>query len=280
MKQSHIFYRAAPVWVFIVALLMTHQSLPADELSAYDIIYKAEERYNGDSQENDSTMVMINAKGQKRVRKMKQYRKNFGENLKDERSMTFFISPNDIKNTAYLSYDWDAEDKDDDSWLFLPSLKRVKRLASADKSDAFLGSDFTYTDISSSKRHYWDYTIIKQSDKVDGHDCWVVEGKPKKAIRKKVIRETGYLKVNIWVRKDIFMKVKGKFWIKKGKRIKFFKVSDIEQIDEVWTPVTQQMVTTKARRVEHKTVMKIGNVKYNVPLEDSFFTTQQMKRGL
>jgi len=265
----------------IVLLTMLYQApLHAEELSGYDIIYNAEERYNGDSRENNSTMVMINARGEKRIRKMKQYRKDFGENLKDEKTMTFFTSPSDINNTAYLNFDWDEENKDDDSWLFLPALKKVKRLASADKSDAFLGSDFTYTDIGSSKRHFWNYTVINESDMVDGHDCWVVEGLPREEIKGKVIRETGYQKVNIWVRKDIFMKVKGKFWIKKGKRIKYFKVSEAAKIGDVWVAVTQQMVTTKAKRVEHQTVMKMSNIKYNVPLDDSFFTTQQMKRGL
>ncbi|MCP3677020.1 MAG: outer membrane lipoprotein-sorting protein, partial [Deltaproteobacteria bacterium] len=133
-------------------------SYKAEELNGFDIIYKAEEKENGSTQISDSTMILINAKGQKRIRRMKVYRKDFGETLKDERSITFFLSPADIKNTTYLSYDYDDGDKDDDSWLYLPSLKKVKRLASFDKSDAFPGSDFTYTAIASSKRHFWNYT--------------------------------------------------------------------------------------------------------------------------
>ncbi len=249
----------------------------AKKLSGLDIIYEAEEKYNGDTQTSRSAMIMIDRRGNKRVRKMVQYRKNYG---KDEKSIIFFLTPKDIKDTSYLSFDWDDGNRDDDSWLYLPALKKVKRLASSDKSDAFLGSDFTYTDITSSKRHYWNYVIKKESDPQGGKDCWLIEGTPKKPIRKKVIRETGYLKVNIWVQKDNFVKVKGKFWIKKGKRIKYFKASKVKKIGGVWTPVIQQMVTTKAGRVEHKTIMKLNKVKYNLPIDDSFFTPQRMKRGL
>ncbi|MCP3676117.1 MAG: outer membrane lipoprotein-sorting protein, partial [Deltaproteobacteria bacterium] len=265
--------------ICLTICLLWLNPLSAEKLCGYDIIYKAEEKENGSTQISDSTMILINAKGQKRVRHMKVYRKDFGENLKDERSITFFLSPADIKNTTYLSYDYDDGDKDDDSWLYLPSLKKVKRLASSDKSDAFLGSDFTFTDITSSKRHFWNYTILSDKEMVDGKECWLVEGTPKEEIRKKVIRETGYTKVNIWISKDNFVKVKGKFWIKRGKRIKFFKATDVEKIDDIWTTKTQQMVTTKAGRVEHSTIMTLNNVTYNEEIDDTFFTTQRMERG-
>jgi len=266
--------------VFLYCLLVSMVipvNLSAKELSGYDIIYEAEERYEGETQIGDASMILINRRGQKRVRKFKEFRKNYG---KDEKTIDFFLSPWDLKDTSYLLFDWDDGNRDDDSWLFLPSLKRVKRLASSEKSDSFLGSDFTYSDITSSKRHFWNYSIIKSSDLVDGKDCWLVEGTPKPSIRKKVIRETGYLKVQIWVRKDIFMKVKGKFWVKKGKRIKYFKADNIENIDGIWTAKTQQMVTTKAGRVEHKSIIRLDHTKYNEPIDDSFFTTQRMKRGL
>lgn len=250
------------------------------ELSADEIIYKSENKDIGDTMKADLTMRLINGKGDERVRRIDSFRKNYGEQMKDEKAIYFFQYPQDIKDTAYLSYDWDDDKVDDDSWLYLPSLKKVKRLAEADKSDAFLGSDFTYTDMKTRKREYWDYTIVKQSDPYDGQDCWVVEGLPKKGREKKVLNETGYTKVHIWVRKDNFMKVKGVFWVSKGKKIKYFTASGIEQIDGIWTAKVNKMWTTKHDRVEHTTILELANIRYNDQIDDSFFTPQRMKRGM
>ncbi len=275
--------KRVPAILFILILYLSFcisSYAEEEKLSGYDIIYEAEERYNGDTVITDTTMILIDSRKNKRVRQMKMFRKDFGENNKDEKSLSFFITPEDIKNTAYLSYEYDDENKEDDSWLYLPALKKVKRLASSDKSSSFMGSDFTYTDLKSSKREFWNYKVIKSSDLVDGHDCWVVEGVPKEGKKVKVLKETGYTKVNIWVRKDVFVKVKAKFWIKKGKRIKFYKASNLKKIDNIWTVMERQMITTKKGRVEHSTVMKTDKIVYNEELKDSIFTQQRMKVGM
>ncbi len=272
-------------YLSIVGLLLGSFVFPAyaaeeKTLTAFDIIFNAEERYEGETSVSDATMVLINSKKEQRVRQYIRYRKDVGPDGKDEKSMTFFLSPPDLKNTAYLSFDWNDEAKDDDSWLYLPGLKKVKRLASSDKSDAFMGSDFTYTDLQTATRQYWDFTLLQETDPVDGHDCWVIEGTPKEGQKKKVLQETGYTKIQVWVRKDIFVKVKGKFWAKKGNRLKYYKASKIEQIADVWTPQELQMVTTKKGKVEHTTVIRTDKIEYNRKIDDSFFTQQKMEAGL
>lgn len=252
----------------------------AEQMTADELMYKAEEKYDGNTQISDSSMLLIDAAGNKRLRKMKSFRQDFGDNMKDQKTVYFFEYPEDIKDTSYLNFDWQKEDLDDDSWLYLPALKKVKRLAASDKSDAFLGSDFTYTDIKTDKRQYWDYTFFKESDMVDGHDCWILEGLPKKGREEKVRKETGYSKVHVWVRKDNLVKVQGTFWVLKGKKIKYFKASDIEEINGVWTAKTNQMSTTKHGRVEHTTIMKLDSVVYDKEVDESYFTPQKMKRGV
>jgi len=252
----------------------------ADTLSANAIVATAEDRDIGRTQQSDSTMIMTNADGKTRTRKMSMIRKNFGADLKDQKAIYFFKYPEDIKNTSYLSVDWIEEGKDDDAWLYLPALKKVKRLAAADQSDPFLGSDFSYTDIKTSRNNYWDYRIIKDSDSVDGQDCWLVEGLPKNGDVDKVVQETGYNKIQLWVRKDNFIKVKGTFWAVKGKKIKHFTATDIEKIDGIWTARTNTLTTTKAGATEHSTTIKIDNVRYNDEVDDGYFTPLKMSRGI
>ena len=263
---------------FMIVFFSSHSF--AEQLAANDIVYKAEEKYDGNTQISDSSMLLIDAAGNKRLRKMKSFRQDFGDNMKDQKTVYFFEYPEDIKDTSYLNFDWQKEDLDDDSWLYLPALKKVKRLAASDKSDAFLGSDFTYTDIKTDKRQYWDYTFLKESDVVDGHDCWLLEGLPKKGNEEKVRKETGYSKVHLWVRKDNFVKVQGTFWVLKGKKIKYFKATDIEEVDGIWTAKTNQMSTTKHGRVEHTTILKMDSVVYDKEVDESYFTPQKMKRGV
>lgn len=251
----------------------------AKEMTADEIVYQSEERYDGKTQISEISMLLIDAAGNKRLRKMKSFRRDFGNSLKDQKSIYFFEYPEDIKDTSYMNFDWEAEHRDDDSWLYLPAIKKVKRLAASDKSDAFLGSDFSYTDIKTANRHYWDFSFVKQSEIVDGHDCWVLEGVPKKGGAEKAKKETGYDKLHVWIRKDNYVRVQGKFWVVKGKKIKYFKASDIENMNGIWVAKSNQMSTTKNGRTEHTTVLKTTNIHYDREIEDTFFTTQKMNRG-
>lgn len=252
----------------------------AADVNANEIVANSEDRYIGKTLQADSTMIMTNADGKERLRKMMMIRKNFGENFKDQKAIYFFKYPEDIKNTSYLSYDWIEEGKDDDAWLYLPSLKKVKRLAAADTSDPFLGSDFTYTDIKTSRLNYWDYSFVSQSEMVDGHDCWVVEGLPKNGDIDKVVNATGYSKIKLWIRKDNLIKIQGTFWVVKGKKIKHFTATDIEKIDDIWTAKTNKMQTSKNGAIEHTTTIQMENVRYEQEVEDAYFTPLKMSRGV
>ena len=85
-----------------------------------------------------------------------------------------FKSPGDVKGTSYMSYNWESTSKEDDSWLYLPALQKVNRIASADRSGSFMGSDFTYSDIDGFELEDFNYKLVKDSDVVDGKDCWVM----------------------------------------------------------------------------------------------------------
>jgi hypothetical protein len=125
-----------------LSLLTTN--LLADDAKARAIMEKLDARDDGKTIEQDMLMVLIDKNGKKRVRDMKSYGKDFGV---DEYQIMFFKSPSDVKNTAFLTYDYDDASKDDDQWLYLPALKKVKRIPSADKSGSFMGSDFSYYDM-------------------------------------------------------------------------------------------------------------------------------------
>jgi len=249
----------------------------SQSMSAYDVMKKVDKRDDGESSVSKMTMILIDRNGNQRVRQMEGYRKDYGE---DTKTISFFLTPADVRNVAFLSYEWDDENKEDDNWLYLPAIGKPKRISSGNKKDSFMGSDFSYADMNGVELSEWDFKFLKESDMVDGRDCWVIEAVPKDAKMEKVVDETGYLKTISWVRKDNFMSVQGKMYVKKGKKIKFFTASDIEQIQGIWTAKKLTMVTTKGNRKEHSTVLLFDDMVYNKGVEDNMFTVQRMERGL
>lgn len=254
----------------------------SESLTAYEIMKKVDQRDDGKTSISTMTMVLINSKGKKREPKiMKGYRKDFGE---DTKSISFILSPAIERNISVLSYEWEDDIKEDDNWVYLPSLGRPKRISGTGKKGAFMGSDFTYSDMNGLELNDWNYKILKKSTKVKGHDCWIIGAIPKESKRIKVKDETDYIETVSWIRKDIFMMIQGRMIIKKNKKkkpvkYKIFIASDIEEIDGIWSANKLTMKEYRGKKVEHSTVLKFDSISYNEELEDTLFTVQRMARG-
>ena len=260
-----------------VDLLLLAMAAAGAELTAQEIMERVDGRYDGDTVIADYTMVMIDRRDRQRTRDLRIYSKDFGQ---DSRTLSQFESPVDIRGTAYLNFDWDNPDRDDDSWLYLPALQRVKRIASSDTSDSFLGSDFTYADINGIELSWYDYHFVNESEEVDGMDTWVIEATPKPEFKEKAEDATGYSKLRSWIRKDNFVQLRGQAWELRGNRIKYFTSSEIEEVDGIWTIHRLQAVTTRNGRQEHASILQLNDVIYNDTVEDEKFTTEYMQRGL
>ncbi len=254
--------------------LTTHAQ--AETLSAREIVEKMDNRYTGDSSRADAKLILIDRRERERVRDIRLYTLD-----QDgvEKSISFFLSPADVAGTTYMNFDYD-DGRDDDSWLYLPALKQVRRVAAGDKSGSFMGSDFTYSDINGVNTDWYNYSIINESDTVDGAETWVIESTPKPEFADKVASETGYAKSHLWIRKDNFVQVQGKIWLERGGRIKYFSAGELELIDDIWTAMRLQMITTRNGEREHASVFQFSNTVYNEHTDESLFTTQSMQRGI
>jgi len=231
-----------------------------------------DDRDDGDNQLSDVKMVLVDKRGQERVRQMRSMSKDKGE---DTLSLIFFATPADVKNTGFLSYDYDDADRDDDQWLYLPALKKTKRIAGGDKSGSFMGSDFTYSDMSSPPLDRYSYTLMKE-DEVDGVPVWLVEAIP----NAKESKETGYTKSISFVRKDNHMVIRQVIWVKKGKRLKYMNVDKLESIGGIWVATELTMSTRKGKKILHQTRLQLSNVKFDQPLDEDSFTIRRLEKGL
>jgi hypothetical protein len=257
-------------------LFMFPASSLAAEYSAEEVMRRVDEREAGDSSVSDITLVLIDRRERQRIRNLKLYSKNYGE---DTKTLSLFESPADIRGTAYLNFDWNDSLRDDDSWLYLPALQRVKRLANSDTSDSFLGSDFTYADINGFEIDWYDYSFVNESEMIDGEDCWVIEMIAKSEFKDRAEEATGYSKMQSWVSKEKFIQLRGQFWELKGNRIKFFTASEVELVEDIWTVKRLQAITTRNDRQEHASILQIKSIDYNVDVADALLTTEAMQRG-
>ncbi len=252
------------------ATLLTSTAVASD--NARTIMEKVDARDDGQTLEQDMMMVLIDKNGKERTRDLKSYSKDKGE---DEQKTMFFKSPADVKNTAFLTYDYDDASKDDDQWLYLPALKKVKRIPSTDKSSSFMGSDFSYFDMTNRDLDDYNFKILKDT-KVRGHDAWMIESTPN---NQKVIDESGYKKTIAIVRKDNYVVVRAINFLTNGKK-KYLDLKQIHQENGIWVVDKMTMTTKKGKQTLHKTILTFSNIKLNAPIDDGMFTTRRLEKGL
>jgi outer membrane lipoprotein-sorting protein len=246
-------------------------SLMADA-AALAIAKRVDARDDGKSMIQDMTMTLIDKNGKKRVRQIKTFSKDKGE---DEQRIMFFKTPADVKDTSFLTYDYADSSKDDDQWLYLPALKKVKRIPTSDKSSSFMGSDFSYYDMTDRDVDDFTYKILKHV-KVRGHDTTMIESIPKS---QDTIDESGYIKTIGLVREDIDMIVRSIGFLKNGKK-KYLDVTKMHKQDGIWVIDEMTMTTKKGKNMVHKTVLNFDNIQVNPDVPDDMFTTRRLEKGL
>ena len=229
-------------------------------------------REDGDTETSTMEMLLIDRSGNQRTRRMRNFRMDVGP---DRKSVLFFTSPADVKNTGFLSFDYVDVERDDDQWLYLPALKKTKRIAGGDRGGSFMGSDFTYADFSKPALDRYTYTLMKEVA-LDGVEMWQVEAIP----NEKEAKETGYTRSINFVRKDNHMLARAVSFVKKGKRLKYFSVEKIANIDGVWVATDISMTTKKGKNTVHKTVLKISDIQFNQPMSEDDLSIRRLERGL
>ena len=245
----------------------------AEDPRARGIMEKVEARDDGDNIIADQEMILIDKNGHKRVRRMKSFSKDKG---RDILKLMFFTSPADVRDTGFLTYDYYSGERDDDQWLYLPELKKVKRIASSDKDSAFMGSDFSYADMTKPVLDEWRYTLVKEVD-VRGNPCWIIQALP---ASKTIEERYGYTKSMLFVRQDIFMVVRSLHWLREGNKVKYQDNVKIENIDGIWVATQINVKSVRNKKVLHRTVFKQRNVRFGQDIDPGLFVTRRLEKGI
>lgn len=231
-----------------------------------EIMLKVEARPDGDTRKSVMTMELVNKRGSKRVRSMHSYSKDYG---KDKKTIMFFQQPADVKGTGFLTWDFNEESKTDDRWLYLPAMKKTRRISGTSaKKEYFMGSDFTYDDMGNRDVEADNHKLLRE-ETINRQAYWVIESTPIKG-------DGMYSKTISWIRKDNYMIYRVEYFNMQGAFLKVLDVKKIEKIEGFW--VATEMVMTNHQR-KHKTIIRLDSVTYNVSIDESTFTVNALEKG-
>ena len=247
--------------------LLTAASAATPEEKGLEIAKEADARDTGFGDFTASmVMTLKNRHGQESVR---QIRNRALEVEGDgDKSMSIFDNPRDVKGTAFLTYT--HKTGDDDQWLYLPALKRVKRISSRNKSGSFMGSEFSYEDIASQEVEKYTYKWIRD-EVLEGKDSYVVEFYP---VDKK---NSGYTRRVTWIDKEAYRVWKVEFYDRKDSHLKTLTMGGYEKYNKkFWRAGDMQMVNHQNGK---STLIKFEDYKFKTGLKASDFSQNSLKRA-
>jgi len=253
-------------FIMVIICALGTNIFAQETLTGVDVIQKVYDRPTGSDQEGELTMTLINSRGDQRVRRIKQFVKDFGT---EEKKIMFFMSPADVRNTSFMNWSYDEAGRDDDQWIYLPALKKVKRISSDSKSDYFMGSDFTYDDLGDRHPSEDEHKLLRE-EKFNGEDCYVVESIPKE-------EEYMYSRTVTWIIKDKWIGLKKEFYDEDEDFLKTLTVKKYEKIKDYWIILHSQMHNIQK---DHTTDMLLENLQVDIGVPGSKFTERMMKRGI
>jgi len=178
-----------------------------------------------------------------------------------------FHSPASVKDTRFLSIE--NRIREDDQWIYLPALGRVRRIAASEGYNSFMGTDFSYNDMQSREVYEDTHTLLRE-ESIEEHDCYVVESIPKDP------SSSQYSKKIQWIIGDIWVPLRGELYDKTGSLLKVLTVQRIEKVQGIWTVIDTRMENVQTG---HKTELNIKKLVYDKEFPESLFTVNFLRSG-
>jgi outer membrane lipoprotein-sorting protein len=176
-----------------------------------------------------------------------------------------FTEPAEVKGVALLIVN--HPDRSSDQWMWTPAIGRDRRIALQDRSTRFFGTDFSFEDLEERDVNQYDYRLTGE-ESIDGAPCWRIEARPRES------KTSQYTLTRMWIRKDNYVAAQYESWIK-DQPVRRLHQSEIQNVQGIWTPRNLEM--TDLRR-KSRTVLRLEQLEYNVPMKDSDFTVQALRQ--
>jgi hypothetical protein len=217
-------------------------------------------------------MDLIAADGSVRTRSVRAFRRQLDG---ERRSVLFFEEPAAVKGTAFLSWDYADPARPDDQWLYLPELRKTRRIALAERGRAFLGTDLSFDDMKKETKveasdYRWNSIREEQGE---GGRLVVVEGT---AREERIARETGYGRIRMHVDAGLWMPRLVEYWAPDGAPLKTVRLLDLEQVDGIWVATRIEAANLQTG---HRTVLRFEQIDAVSPIPEDLFGEGSLRRG-
>lgn len=249
--------------ILMLLILSIVFPLSAAEFDGKQVMWEVYNRDSGDTMSANLVMTITNARGSVRERSIAQYRQD-----RDgvESKLMFFLSPSDVRNTSFLSFSYE-DGRNDDQYIYLPALKRVKRIASDSKNDSFMGSDFTYDDMGSRHPDLDKHSILRTES---------VNGLPTLVVESIASGNEDYPRTLSWVVDGQWFGLKKEFYLPDGSLGKTLTIDAFDQIGGI-AVITD--MTMHSHKQNTSTRIQMQDVEFNLEFDANFFSERQMKIG-
>lgn len=254
--------RAAEIFLFCAALAFGHDTAGVWAIDGTTLARRVYDRNVGNDAVADAEMTLVNRSGHQVVRKFRVLTKTDGPVRK---TLIRFLSPADIEGTGFLVME--REGAETEQFLFLPALRRGRRIVSSQKARSFVNSDFTYEDMERRPVESFEHTLVGE-EVLDTVPCWVVDATPKAGTASQ------YGRIRSWVAKDMDVPLRIHYFDPKGKHIKTYQVQSLEKIEGIWTETALSMHHLTD---DHRTVIRILSMDYDTGLDDSAFSVRALE---
>ena len=261
--------------LFLVLLATTAQAqkqLLEPRKAAVEVMEKSQQAfyYPGKDMKADIRMELITADGKKRIRVLTMLRWNDPKS-QDQKYYLYFREPADVRGMTFMV--WKYSLKESDRWIYVPAIDLVRRIAASDARSSFVGSDFTYEDVSGRNIAADTHALLRE-EKLGDRDCYVVESVPKEPIE--------YVKRISFIDKTTFLPLKDEYYDVQKELARVFTADKVEDIvaaegreRKSFPSVTKR--TMKNLKAGHRTEVTYTSVSYNVALQDNIFTERYLR---
>ncbi len=218
-----------------------------------------------------ATMTIIDGKGRQRIRKLAQISK-FYENSQTEKKLIRFLAPADVKGTGFLTFDY--RKKDDAKWLYMPALRKTRRIISSENAKSFMGSEFSYADMTPPTVEDFTYNIIGEEE-INDVLCWKIEIAPKDD---DIANENGFSKKISYFGKQDYVIRKVVYYDLNEELHKELTVFEIKELDTQNHKYRLMHIEMKNKQNGRKSIMKVEKIQFVPDIKNEYFTTRYLER--
>jgi outer membrane lipoprotein-sorting protein len=252
-----------------IALLLATAGLPATRADAQEapdgdaIVARSLQAFYhaGKDMSAHVGMRLVDSRGAARQREFSMLRRNLPGGR--QQFFSFFQTPPDVREMSFLVHK--HPDRDDDRWIYIPALKQVRRIAAQDKRSSFVGSDFTYEDMSGREPGDERSRVVGE-ETIGGRPCFVVEGVP--------VASSSFARRRAWIDKERWLPLKEQYLDASGQVLRAFSADEVQEIDGRWTITKASMANLRSG---HRTEVALSQVAYDLGLDESAFTELALK---